>query len=482
MHSVTDTSSHTQRLAQLACGYTWSDAPEDVRHRLLLAVRDTLACGIAGSATSLSLMHRRTAGSLPNGRSTVLGYCDATSPQVAAFQNATAMNAMDFDDTASVSGHPGAPILAAALAVAEQQGASGVELLQAVLAGYEVAARVAIACRPSPEQYALVHGSQCFLGFGAAAAAARVLTLNEEATARAFGIVAALTPIPVAGKFGWEEGRISWIKDNVNWPSEAGVRAAYLAKEGFPASTTVFDGDRGFWRMIASDRFEADQLVDATTFHLRDLAFKPYPCCRWLHASLEAVKAALDQAGGRNVEKITIWTTRGVAASFGAKRPATMIDAQFSAPHAVAALCLGIAVNEWWREDLLVDPAFQKMMDRVTLKEDATMTLQFLETGRNVNRIPARALVEFADGQSFEAFCPFPQGTPSSDRAKSRSDDAMLAEKHRQLLKVRFSEDSVEKFWHTVEQLANAPDLTLLSEVLRQVRGPTPRGDLDANE
>jgi 2-methylcitrate dehydratase PrpD len=380
------------------------------------------------------------------------------------------MNALDYDDTAAVSGHPGAPILAAALAVAQEQGSSGTQLLEAVLAGYETAARVAAACRPSHAQYELVHGSQSFMGFGTCAAVGRLLKLDLDGMRRAFGIVGALSPIPVAGKFGWDEEQLSWIKDNVNWPAEAGVRAGHLAAAGFPASGTILDGDKGFWRMVASDHCDPTLFGEPDRFYTRDLALKPYPCCRWLHSSLDAFLEAYVCAQSPKVEEIRhvqISTTLSVARSFGSNSPSTMVDAQFSAPHAISALCHGYPFHLWWESDTRTSPSAMSMMNKVFVLEDRQMTTEFLSSGRNVNRIPARVIIELQNGLVFEASCTVPGGTPGEHSGDY--EHLLFARKHQNLLGSRYQPDAVTRLTEALEQLPSAPDLNELTAALLDI-------------
>lgn len=460
-------SSPTSSLARLAVGITWDTTPADVQQRVLLAVRDTLACGVAGYDTPLARMHRVSNPVTAGGRSLIIGSTEFASAQSAAFHNATAMNAMDFDDTAAVSGHPGAPILGAALAVAQECGASGPELLTSVLTGYEVAARVAVACRPSHQQYLLVHGSQSVLGFGTVAAVAKLLKLDEEGYRNAFGIVAALCPVPLAGKFGWDERQLSWIKDNVNWPAEAGVRAAKLAAEGFPASRTIFDGPKGFWRMMASDQFDRAPLLDRKTFYTRALAFKPYPCCRWMHSALQAFEGAFADAcqpRGDRIAHITVTTTAAVAHGFGNLSPTTMIDAQFSVPHAIAALCLGTPFERWWDQATRERPNARALMSKVNLEEDPAMTKAFVSNGRNVNAIPARVCIELLDGTRHEAFCETPFGV------MTESDDdmthLMLARKHHALFATKYEDEAIDQLLDAIHAIPCSPDLDKLTHCL----------------
>lgn len=460
-------SSPTTSLARLATRLDWESTPSDVQRRVLLAVRDTLACGVAGYDTPLASMHRQANPINGGGNSQIVGSLISTSAQSAAFHNATAMNAMDFDDTAAVSGHPGAPILGAALAVAQECGASGSELLAAVLTGYEVSARVAVACRPSQLQYLLVHGSQSVLGFGTVAAVGKLLKLDEEGFLNAFGIVAALCPIPVAGKFGWDERQLSWIKDNVNWPAEAGVRAGKLAAHGFPASRTIFDGPRGFWRMVASDQFNPAALLDHNTFYTRSLAFKPYPCCRWMHSAVQACEQAFEHAGrpGQDrIGRITVTTTAAVSSNFGNPSPITMIDAQFSVPHAIAALCMSTPLERWWQKATREEPSALALMRKVSVLEDPEMSDAFIRNGRNVNTIPARVSIELLDGSRYEALCEAPLGVMAEG-----DDDTtllMLARKHHALLATKYTDGAIARLLESIDGLPDSTSLDKLSHCL----------------
>jgi 2-methylcitrate dehydratase PrpD len=413
--------------------------PETVRGRVLFALKDHLACSVGGATTDLAVLHRRALGLPTPAEATVHGAGRATAP-AAAFLNATAANAMDFDDTARHSGHPGAAVTAAALAAAEAAhdgpgiAPTGADLLAGIVAGYEVAIRVGAACRPSPAAYELVHGSQCVLPLGAAAVA-RVLRLDAEATARAIGIAAAWAPVPAAGKFGFDAPQLSWIKDNVNQTSETGLRAARLAALGFPAHPDALGGEKGFWRMIASDQFDSGPLTDSHRFFTLDLAFKPYPCCRWLHAALDAPRLARIDAGrgAEGLAAVRVESTAAVARAFGNWRPATMVDAQFSAPHAVAMALLDAPLPDWWRAEWRETPRVRALMDRVELAEDPALTGAFLAAGRNVNRLPARVTLTWQDGRHATAFCDHPMGEAGRP-ADALDEPAHFARKHTALL------------------------------------------------
>jgi 2-methylcitrate dehydratase PrpD len=111
-----------------------------------------------------------------------------------------------------------------------------------------------MAVRPSWDRRVRVHGIGVTQTFGAVAACARLLGLGFEQTLNAFGLAGAFAPLPHEGKFGWDEARLTCVKDNVAWPAEGGLRAASLAARGFLATREILDGERGLWIMTGSDR------------------------------------------------------------------------------------------------------------------------------------------------------------------------------------------------------------------------------------
>jgi len=466
----------TLALARILAAIDFPALGPDIQARTIEAVHDALACAVGGARTDVAVLYRAALGTdgPAQGGATVIGSgaVRATTPALAAWHNAAAINAMDYDDTARVSGHPGASVVAAALAAAEATGAGGAAFLAGVVAGYEAAFRVALAFRPTPERYALVRGSQCFLPFGAAAAAGRVLGLDAEAMARAFGIAAAHAPVPSAGKFGFDEPQLSWHKDLVHQPAEVGVRSAFLAARGYPASRTVLEGEKGYWRMIASDRNAPEELLGAELRGVRELSFKPYPCCRWLHAAMDAAQLAL-KADPRPVARLAavgLETIALVAGTFGNRRPLSMVDAEFSAPHALACLLRGVAHTEWWRAETREGAEAQALMDKVSVREDAALSAAFLAGGRNVNRIPARVTLSWDDGSRQSVLVDFPMGAPGRPhygQAGDPLDEAgHMQRKRRALLALALEPSSILAFEQAVASLPAAANLRAIVEPL----------------
>jgi 2-methylcitrate dehydratase PrpD len=386
----------TAALTDYALALSLADAPPAVIQQMKWLILDHVGCALGGSLTPLGLAASAVACADGGSAATVVGTRQRAGPGPAAFANAMAANALDYDDTGA-TGHPGATVIPAALALGEVRDRSGADVLAAVLAGYEVWSRIAGAIQPSWERRVRVYGNGVTQTFGAAVAGARLLGLDTEATLCALGLAGAFAPLPHDGKIGWEEGRISWVKDNVAWPAEGGVRAALLAERGFRATREVLDGERGLWVMAGSDRCDFDRMVRGlgTDWDGLCVSLKPYPCCRWIHSTLDAVGELRAEHGIRptDVRRVTVRSIEAFRAWFHSRRPATMVDAEFSVPHAVAMVLLDRPRPEWWHAANRTDPAVLDLMDRVVLETDPAAQAEYA-TNRNSARIPATVVME----------------------------------------------------------------------------------------
>jgi 2-methylcitrate dehydratase PrpD len=411
----------TEVLARHALTLALDAAPAIVLDRLKTLLLDHLGCALGGSRTPLARAAVEVATSDGAAAATLVGTTHRAAPGPAAFANATAANALDYDDTGA-TGHPGATIIPAALAIAESRRRSGAALLEAVLAGYEVWARIAAAIQPSWERRTRVYGNGVTQTFGAAVAVGRLVGLDAVEMLSAFGLAGAFAPLPHEGKFGWDEGRLSWVKDDVAWPAEGGIRAALLAGRGFRATHTILDGERGLWVMAGSDRCDVERMTRGLgqEYAILGISLKPYPCCRWIHSTVDTVGelVAAHRIRPEEVERVTVRSIEAFRDWFHGTRPATLVDAQFSVPHAVAMTLLDRPRASWWHDANRLDPVVQALMDRVALETDPAAQAAYA-TRRDSARIPATVRVDTPRG-GFEAARPGARG--GSDEPLTRAE------------------------------------------------------------
>lgn len=314
---------------------------------------DTLACSFGGSQTQVGKMMIRLATAMnSDGTSSILGTGHTGAPPIVAMTNSATANMLDYDDT--LAGHPGATISPSALAVGEGLGVSGKELISSIVVGYEVSTRIGIAIQPSPDRFNQVWGIGTWQVFGAAAAAGRLLNLDEEQMISAFGIAGANAPVASCMKTVLGPlGEVSMIKNNFAMSSFAGVTAALLAKDGFVGPRDILDGDEGFWVMAGSDQCDFGLMTEGlgTRYRVLDVAFKPYPACRWLHATIDAglgIVAEHRFAVG-DIERVKVRTNSILTKRpYDRARPSNMMQAQFSVPYSLAVAMSGVKIGPKW--------------------------------------------------------------------------------------------------------------------------------------
>ena len=223
-------------------------------------------------------------------------------PEWAVFSNAIAAHSIELDDTHSASSlHPAVVVIPAALAAAELEGSSGTEFIAAVVAGYEVACRLGRALNPKDVYSKGFHPTAIVGPFATAATVGKLIGLNEEQLAHAFGIAASES----AGRTEFlAEG--AWTKRfHPGWASHAGYIAARLAQNGFTGPSQPFDGRDGLLRGYGSTEYLA-RLTDnlGAPFELSATSVKPHACCRYNQGPIDlAVK--LQREHGTAIVMIT---------------------------------------------------------------------------------------------------------------------------------------------------------------------------------
>jgi 2-methylcitrate dehydratase PrpD len=367
--------------------------------------------------------------------------------------NGYVTNILDFDDT--LNGHPGACVIPTALALGERLGASGADVLQAIVLGYEVETRIGDALRPSPERWRQVSGSATFLAFGSAAAAASLLQFDADRTASALGLAGASAPVPYIRKFGFTESEpLSWAKNNYGWAAASGLFGALLVERGFVGSRTILDGPRGFWVMAGSDR--CDWLVLTADlgkdYRICRASFKPYSCCRYLHGILDAFAQA---AGGLRPDEIDKVETQGFyhIAHFMDTSPRSMFDAQFSVPFAVAAVGHGIPPGfPWFSPETLANPSLLSLAQRVTFEPNSAYDGPTAYGGQVTVR---------SGKHTRTAAVPYPRGHPSNPL----SEEELVAKFH-SLVDPVLGMDRALELLDAIERVETLADIRTLTRIL----------------
>ena len=357
----------TLALVRAVRGIRYEEIPADAREVARHCLLDFLGCALAGSREPLTgILVESVAETEGGGRATLIGRPERATRLGAALVNGAAGHALDFDDTHTVmSGHPSAPVVPALLALVESEGARGPDLLAALVAGIELECRLGALLGPG--HYAAGFHATATLGaFGAAAACARLLDLDEERWLHAMGI-AGTQAAGLKSAFG------SMAKPlHAGRAAETGLLAALLARGGFTASPSVLEAPQGFAATHAGGEPTSAALERWTgRFLVRDTLFKYHAACYLTHAAIEAAgtlcrRHAVDPDRIRRVELRVDPSVLGVC---NVAAPRTGLEGKFSLRATTAMALLGhdTADPGTFTDARMADPALVRLRDRVSV-------------------------------------------------------------------------------------------------------------------
>lgn len=408
--------SATQSLADYSTNLQFDEIPLEAVAMAKYCLLDTLGCIIGGTCLETGRIILEQAieqGGAP--QASIPGYPVKVPAAVAAQTNANLANVLDFDDTLAGACHPGSPVVASALAVAERYEAKGKSLIAAIVAGYEVTLRLGEALSPSDARRNTVKGLATYQAIGAAAAASRAGRLSVTESVEVLGAAGASAPVPFVRKWGYRERPVSWVKNNYGASAYAAVTAENMVRRGFRASRSILDGPTGFWVMAGSDQWNPLRLldIDKAAPAILGTTFKPYPCCRFLHSAIDAAIQIRQQpqfdAGSVRTIDVQVFSDY-LGQNFMVPLPTTAIDAQFSLPHAVAVALYGNPRDpSWFRAPLMSDPTIRGLATRVAIQPN-TATISS-DSGHSMW---SRVTVTLDSGAVIESMVAAPKGEPDN--------------------------------------------------------------------
>ncbi|HEY4441673.1 MAG TPA: MmgE/PrpD family protein [Candidatus Elarobacter sp.] len=366
----------TADVARTALALRYADLDGPTVEHAKQAVLDCAGSAVRArceSATSAAVEQALTALGA-RGTATAIGYGPAFAPQYAALLNACNAHVLDFDDTHERSSlHPGAPVIGAALGAGERVGASGAALIAAIVTGYDVAVRVGLALDPRAHYARGFHPTATAGLFGALAAVALLHGDSPERLESAFGIGLSLA----AGSLQFSVDGAATKPVQVGFAAHHAILARELAAAGVRGPAEAFEGRSGLLHAYSDgadpsallERWDGVHEIDRT-------AFKPYPCCRYMHAAIDGLAAIVRERGisAADVTSVRIGLPeaglRLCALPEPRKRhPDTVVDAQFSMYYTAAATLAwgGVRWDDFARRG---EPEIAALIDRVAVGRD----------------------------------------------------------------------------------------------------------------
>jgi 2-methylcitrate dehydratase PrpD len=326
----------TQDLGRFVSEVSFERLPQGAADVARTGFIDCIATMIAGARDPAPQLLRKALH--PTGGEATLYFTGEKSPAPeAAWINGTAGHALDYDDVASLRGHPSTVLVPAILAEGEALGATGRAMLAAYVAGYETWAELAWR-DPGHHHRKGWHPTGIFGPIGAAAACASLRRLDADAAARALALAASQSS-GVMANFGtmtkpFHAGR----------SAHSGLMSARLAELGFTASQDALEHPQGFLSAVspegAVDRESPPKGFGSEWWILKyRLGIKKYPACYCTHRALDAMLELLARhpLKPEEIARITVSLSDTHALILRNHQPQTGLAAKFSMEFAMAA-------------------------------------------------------------------------------------------------------------------------------------------------
>ncbi len=406
----------TETIARYLAELNYSSIPQKIIEEMKVLLFDYLGVALGGARTESGKIAAQFSKKLgEKGQATIIGFGYRVSAPSAAFSNAILSHSIELDDVDSLAYfHFSPPIFSAALAVAEEEHASGKALLVALAAGCDVMARLSSALNPSHRDRGFHTTASCGI-FGSAAASAKLLGLDFNGIVSTLGLAGA----QASGLMEFY-GTSMQKRFNPGPAARGGVISAVLASMGFTGAETILEGDRGFLRAY-SDRVDHEKLTEGLGREFPVfIEYKPYSCARPIHNAIDCSLQIRreNHVDPAQISKITVFRHPRWANYHQINRPRTYHEAQVSLPYAVAVSFVeGMAFLQQYSDEKLKDPLIQKLSNLV----------EFQTVDGLPRDVSCRMEVILKDGSKYESQVDYPKGsienpmTPEEKREKFKS-------------------------------------------------------------
>jgi len=380
-----------------------------------------------------------------------------TSAPQAALANGVMAHALDYDDVAvSWIGHPTAVLLPVVLALGERGRLSGREALAGYILGLEVEAKLG-ACVGFGHYDWGWHATATLGTLAAAAAAAKMLSLDICRTRMALGIAASLA--------GGTRQNFGTMTKTLHAGSAArnGIVAAFLAERGFSADGAIIESPMGFCKLfsggaeydVAQAALRLDSPFDIVS---PGISLKPYPCCRLTHRCIDAILHLIEEYGvsAEDVKTVECRTSESVPQVLIHSRPKTGLEGKFSMQYCMAiALLDGRVALGQFTDDKVAHARAQELLRRVEYVHTGDVG------GAEMLTTPEVVTITLRDGRKLSAEVPVAKGDPRNPMTEEE-----LAAKYRDCASSVLSRDDIEKSRDMVYNLQDVEDISEFMDLI----------------
>jgi 2-methylcitrate dehydratase PrpD len=454
-------SAESRTLATVLSETSFEDFPSQAIDDARRAILDWLGSAMAGALEPPARMARSVVAGLGASNEATVFAGNRSSAAGAALANGVASHILELDDVHKGSTmHAAAPVIPAALAVAERERATGRAFIRAVTLGYDAALRVGEAVNPS--HYRFWHPTGTAATFGAAVAAGSLLHLNAGQMLDALGTAGT----QAAGL--WEFNADGAMSKHLH-PGKAafnGVLAADLAKAGFTGATRILEGERGFFHATSSG-YDETRITDGLGAHwkISENCYKIWSCCGHTHTAVDVAVRLREAAPVGDVASIHIETYGPGYEIVKEMNPSTPYQAKFSIAYVVAAALVygGASLDAFTPDHFSPDGIRRAELAALVGKTKVTVADDL--TARYPGAWPTRLHITLLDGTERHGESDFPAGNPENPVST-----AQLEAKFMKLISPRFGDETAVRAIEAVNALEQCADVAAIFRDLAPAR------------
>ncbi|MFZ0247551.1 MmgE/PrpD family protein [Candidatus Binatus sp.] len=348
----------------------WEQAPEDAREVARHCILDFLGVAVAGSREPLTeILVNEIVKPEGSSQAGLIGRMQRASRLSAALVNGAAAHALDFDDThTAMGGHPSVPVIPAVLALADSAGLSGREVLEALLIGIELECRLGALI--GAQHYAIGFHSTGTVGtFGAAAACAHLLRLDEDGWLRALGLAGTQAA-------GLKSGFGTMAKPlHAGRAASNGLFSALAARGGYTSNPEIIETAQGFAATHAGAK-PSREVLDrfAGRFLIRETLFKYHASCYLTHAPINAAQQirAEHRVDPKSIDEVEVRVHPALFGVCNIQEPKTGLEGKFSLRATTAMALLGEDTSnlETFTDAKVTEARVVSLRDRIRIVRD----------------------------------------------------------------------------------------------------------------